>query len=100
MSEALAKPGFSLVEVISPCPTGVGRRQQQRLGLDSMRYYRDRGVVTHDADVHRAGIELGGDIIEGKFVDVTKPTFLEFLEQGLEQTLGIKSGRGSANDGA
>jgi 2-oxoglutarate ferredoxin oxidoreductase subunit beta len=100
ISEALAKPGFSLVEVISPCPTGFGRRQQQRLGLDSMRYYRDRGVITHDADVHRAGIELGGDIIEGKFVDVNKPTFLEFLEQGLEQTLGIKSGRGSANDGA
>jgi 2-oxoglutarate/2-oxoacid ferredoxin oxidoreductase subunit beta len=90
MSEALAKPGFSLVEVIAPCPTGFGRRQQQRLGLDTMRYYRDHGVVSHDANVHEAGIELGGKIIEGKFVDLDKPTFLEFLEQGLEQTLGAK----------
>jgi 2-oxoglutarate ferredoxin oxidoreductase subunit beta len=91
MSEALAKRGFSLVEVISPCPTGFGRRQQQRLGLDTMRYYRDHGVVTHGANVHEAGIELGGEIIEGKFVDVEKPTFLEFLERGLEQTLGPRS---------
>ncbi len=88
MGEALMKPGFSLVEVISPCPTGFGRRQQQRLGLDTMRYYHEQGVIQHGANVHEAGIELGGKIIEGKFVDLDKPTFLQFLAQGLDKALG------------
>jgi len=92
MVEALLKPGFSLVEAISPCPTGFGRRQQQRLGLDTMRYYHQRGIITHDGDVHQAGIELGGDIIEGKFVDVDKPTFSQFRKEGLNRVLG-ESGR-------
>jgi hypothetical protein len=55
-----------------------------------MRYYREHGVITRDANVHDAGIELGGEIIEGKFVDVDKPTFFEFLQQGLDQTLGSR----------
>lgn len=92
MIEALAKPGFSLVEAISPCPTGFGRRQQQRLGLQTMRYYHEKGVITHDANVHEAGIELGGPIIEGKFVDLDKPTFSQFREQGLARALG-RSGK-------
>jgi 2-oxoglutarate ferredoxin oxidoreductase subunit beta len=88
MREALAKPGFSMVEVISPCPTGFGRRQQQRLGLDTMRYYHQHGIITHDANVHEAGIELGGAIIEGKFVDEVKPTFLQFREGELDKVMG------------
>lgn len=87
IGEALSKAGFSLVEVISPCPTGFGRRQQQRLGLDTMRYYHEQGIIRHGANVHEAGIELGGNIIEGKFVDVDKPTFLQFLAQGLEKAI-------------
>ncbi len=88
MYEALLKPGFSFVEAISPCPTGFGRRHQQRLGLDTMRYYREQGVITHDANVHDAGVELGGKIIEGKFVDVDKPTFSQFREGNLDRVLG------------
>ncbi len=88
MREALAKPGFSLVEVISPCPTGFGRRQQQRLGLDTMRYYHQHGVIDHDANVHETGIELGGKIIEGTFVDLDKPTFLQFREGELDKVMG------------
>ena len=88
MIEALTKPGFALVEVISPCPTGFGRRQQQRLGLDTMRYYHQHGVITHNGNVHEADIRLGGKIIEGKFVDIDKPTFSHFREEGLDRVLG------------
>jgi 2-oxoglutarate ferredoxin oxidoreductase subunit beta len=89
MMEALNKRGFSMVEVISPCPTGFGRRQKERLGLDTMRYYHEHGVITHDGNVHEAAIELRGKIIEGKFVDVDKPTFMEFRDAGLQQALGV-----------
>ncbi len=88
MIEALQKPGFSLVEIISPCPTGFGRRHGERTGLDTMRYYHKHGVITHGANVHEAGIKLGGAIVEGKFVDVDRPTFLQFWEDGLSKALG------------
>lgn len=88
MIEALLKPGFSLVEVISPCPTGFGRRNKQREGLDTLRYYHEYGVIHHGADLRETDIGLTGTLVEGKFVDVDKPTFLEQRTQRLEQALG------------
>ena len=88
MTEALLKPGFSLLEVISPCPIGFGRRNKLREGLDAMRYYHDHGVIRHGADPRDTDIGLGGEIIEGKFVDIDKPTFLEQRARQMEQVLG------------
>ncbi len=85
MLEALRKPGFSLIEVISPCPTGFGRRHKQREGLDTLRYYREHGIVDHDADIHEAAIELGGPLIEGNFVNIDKPTFMQQRATQLER---------------
>jgi 2-oxoglutarate ferredoxin oxidoreductase subunit beta len=87
MTEALLKPGFSLVEIISPCPTGFGRRHKQRQGLDTLRYYHEYGVIRHGADLGETDIGLGGALVEGKFVDVCKPTFLEQRARRLEQVL-------------
>jgi 2-oxoglutarate ferredoxin oxidoreductase subunit beta len=86
--EALLKPGFSLVEVISPCPTGFGRRHRQREGIDTLRYYREHGVIRHGTDPRETDIALGGAIIEGKFVDIEKPTFLEQHARMLEHIAG------------
>lgn len=87
MAEALLKRGFSLVEVISPCPTGFGRRHKQREGLDTLRYYHEHGVIRHGADLRETDIGLGGALVEGKFVDVDKPTFLEQRARRLDQAL-------------
>jgi len=87
MVEALLKPGFSLVEVISPCPTGFGRRHKQREGLDTLRYYREHGVIDHDADLREAEIGLGSSFVEGNFVNIDKPTFLEQRAEWLAQSL-------------
>src|SRR5512138_2728367 len=45
--EALLKPGFSFVEIISPCPTLYGRLNKQRTGLDQMQYYKDNSIIQH-----------------------------------------------------
>jgi len=73
--EALLKPGFTFVEVIAPCPTQFGRKNRQPTGLAQMNYYRDNSVIKHGADPRDVGIELNGDIIVGKFVDIDRPTF-------------------------
>ncbi|MDP2919488.1 MAG: thiamine pyrophosphate-dependent enzyme [Dehalococcoidia bacterium] len=71
--EALQKKGFSLVEIISPCPTYYGRMNEQATGLDQMRYYRYNSVVKHGAPLDTVDITLGGQIVVGKFLDIEKP---------------------------
>jgi len=80
--EALLKPGFTLVEVISPCPTLYGRWNRQRTGLEQMQYYHDRSVIRHGTDPKECDIELGGQIVCGRFVDIEgKPTFLDLQRE-------------------
>jgi 2-oxoglutarate ferredoxin oxidoreductase subunit beta len=88
ISEALAKRGFSLVEVIAPCPTNYGRRQRRRTGLDSLKYYHEKGVIQHGANPRNVDIDLNGEIVEGVFVDIEKPTFSDFCQEGLSRALG------------
>ncbi len=71
--EALQKKGFSLVEIISPCPTYYGRMNEQATGLDQMRYYRYNSVVKHSANLADVDISLDGQIIVGKFIDIDRP---------------------------
>jgi 2-oxoglutarate ferredoxin oxidoreductase subunit beta len=75
IGEALTKRGFSLIEVIAPCPTAYGRMNRQPTGQAQMRYYRENSVISNGADPREAGITLGGKIIVGKFVDIERPTF-------------------------
>ena len=77
LGEALLKPGFSFVEIISPCPTLYGRWNKQRSGLEQMAYYKEKSQIQHGADPRLADIDLNGQIIVGKFVDITKPSYLE-----------------------
>ena len=81
VSEALLKRGFSLVEVISPCPTVYGNMNRQPTGLDQMRYYREKSVVRNGANPKNVDISLNGEIIVGKFVDIERPTFSDRQEE-------------------
>lgn len=74
ITEALLKKGFSLVEVISPCPTYYGRMNKQATGLDIIKYYRDNSVIKPDIDLKCADIKLNGQIVVGKFVDIERPS--------------------------
>ena len=79
--EALNKRGFSVVEVISPCPTYYGRWNKMGSSLEQMKYYHDRSVIRHWSDPAEADIGLGTDIIVGRFVDQDKPTFDELQRE-------------------
>jgi 2-oxoglutarate ferredoxin oxidoreductase subunit beta len=69
ITEALLKNGFSLIEIITPCPTYYGRMNKQRTGLEQMKYYRDNSIIKSGIDPKHAGIEFNGPIIVGRFVD-------------------------------
>lgn len=78
------KRGFSVVEVISPCPTYYGRWNKMGSALEQMKYYHDKSTIRHWSDPAQADIGLEGQIIVGRFVDIDKPTFCDLL-QGADQ---------------
>ncbi len=77
LREAIARRGFSFVEVISPCPTVYGARNEMATGLAQMKYFKQNSERARDGDVSEAGIELGGKIKVGKFLDRERATFLD-----------------------
>jgi 2-oxoglutarate ferredoxin oxidoreductase subunit beta len=85
MAEAMTRPGFSFIEVISPCPSIYGRLNKKPTGLDIMRYYKEKSLIREGADPREANIELDGPIVVGKFVDIERPTLWEHLQQVSEK---------------
>jgi len=83
LGEALHKRGFSVVEIISPCPTLFGRLNKQGTGLDTLKSYQQNAVIQHGADPSKVAIEKDGKIIVGKFVDIERPTFLDLVKERL-----------------
>ena len=86
--EALCKRGFSFVEIISPCPTLYTRRNRLGSGLDFMRYFHEKSVIRHGIPTQEVGIEFGGPIVVGKFVDIEKPTYQDAMDQSMKKALG------------
>ena len=79
ITHALLKPGFSFIEVISPCPTVYGRMNKEPDGLDSLRNYVKRSIIKNGADLKETEINVDGPLIVGNFVDIVKPTLQDNL---------------------
>lgn len=78
MAEAIIKRGFSFVEIVSPCPTVYSRYNRLGDGLDMIKYYRENSRIENWADTKNVPLEMGREIVVGKFVDIAKPTFLDY----------------------
>jgi 2-oxoglutarate ferredoxin oxidoreductase subunit beta len=90
---AFDKKGFTFIEILAPCPTSFGRPNDLGMGLDEMKWYRERSIINPGADLKEIGISMKKDsnIVVGNFVDMERPTFLE--RQGrLLQKAGVVKG--------
>ncbi len=88
MREMFRKKGFSFLEIISPCPTLYQRRNRLGDGLETMKYYKEKSVISHGASTRDLAIGFQSEIRVGKFVDIERPTFLETMNDQLSRTLG------------
>ncbi len=79
IKEALAKKGFSFVEILAPCPTLFSRRNKLGDGLEQMEYYQEHGEIKNGADTKTVGLDFQGKIILGKFVDIERPTYQQSM---------------------
>lgn len=90
MAEAMAKPGFSLVEVISPCSTLYSRRNRLGSGLDLMKFYHDNCTIKHGADTRDLAIGFQDEITVGKFIDRERPTYVDSMNTWYGKVFGDK----------
>jgi 2-oxoglutarate ferredoxin oxidoreductase subunit beta len=90
IAEAIAKPGFSVVEVISPCSTLYSRRNRLGTGLDLMKFYHDNCEIRHGADTRELDIGFQEKITVGKFVDRDRPTYVQAMNDWYGKVFGDK----------
>jgi 2-oxoglutarate ferredoxin oxidoreductase subunit beta len=89
MIEGMNKPGFSFIEIISPCPTGYARRNKLGSTLDLMRFYKENSYLATELDPDDTALPFKGRVAVGKFVDIEKPTFMDmYRDQVISQAKG------------
>jgi 2-oxoglutarate ferredoxin oxidoreductase subunit beta len=95
IKEALLRKGFSLIEVLSPCPVNFGRRNKEK-SLQTLRNYHEKTIVRNGAHPAELDIDFDKGVVLGKFIDIDKPTADEIYremhrpanERGEEQETG------------
>jgi 2-oxoglutarate/2-oxoacid ferredoxin oxidoreductase subunit beta len=81
MIEAMRKPGFAFIEIISPCPTAHGRRNKLGAALDLMKSYNTNAYHSDKPEPEGTALDLRGKIAIGKFTDIEKPTFQDLYQE-------------------
>jgi 2-oxoglutarate/2-oxoacid ferredoxin oxidoreductase subunit beta len=88
IKEAITHRGFSFVEIISPCPTLYSRRNRLGDGLDQMKFYEENSEIKNGADTKDVGMDFQGKIIVGKFIDRTRKTYRQLMNDHLSKVFG------------
>ena len=86
--EALAKKGFSFVEILAPCPTLYSRKNKLGDGLSQMIYYQKNSEIRNGASTRDVALEFQGKIVVGKFVDRERQTYDDAMGEYYRQRLG------------
>ncbi len=82
IERAILKKGFSVVEVLTPCPTAYGRRNRMGAGINMMHELRKDSVPLKKAAALTPE-ELDGKVVTGVLVDIDKPEYTEQMEQSV-----------------
>lgn len=100
LRKALQRPGFSFVEIIAPCSTAYSRwnpegrgldpENLRRRGLEVLKHYQLVGRTEHGMHPKDANVRVNErgevvEIIEGEFLNETKPDFEEAMAQRNDQ---------------
>jgi len=74
IQEALARTGFSVVEVVSPCPTHFGRSNRMQAATDLLRWLKEKALPL-EAFNRRENAQSEGYFPIGRLVDRNEPDF-------------------------
>jgi 2-oxoglutarate ferredoxin oxidoreductase subunit beta len=89
---ALSKKGFSVVEILSPCPTAYGRRNKLANPVDLMNWLKDN-IVSKERFEKMAEDERKGKVPSGILWDVEKPEFTAEYDKLIERLKAEKQAK-------
>ena len=80
IKDGLNNKGFSLIEVVSQCPTYYGRKNKIRTPTDMINWFEENTVTLQQAE-NMSDEELEGKIITGVYVNKPRKEFIEALDE-------------------
>jgi 2-oxoglutarate ferredoxin oxidoreductase subunit beta len=83
---AIRKKGFSVVEVITPCPTYYGRHNNQRTAVAMMKWQIDNTISVSKA-ARMTPEQIQGKIITGVLTDRDRPEYIEQYQKLIAQVM-------------
>lgn len=92
VEKGFSKNGFSLIEVMSPCPVSFGRRNEKPTAVDMMEWYKEK--TTQEENPSDDKIKVG------EFVDKDLTEFTEELSKLKEEVSLEKSKNSDTDQGA
>lgn len=87
IEKAIRKKGFSVVEVMTPCPTAFGRRNRLGSGADMIKQLKEDSVPIEKASKMMPD-ELNGKVVTGILVDKELPEYTANYQKLIEQLQG------------
>jgi len=84
IERAILKKGFSVVEVMSPCPTAYGRRNRLGAGVDMILAQKEDSIPFAKAE-KMSPEELDGKIVTGVMVDIERPECREEYQKLIDR---------------
>ncbi len=95
ISRMMEVKGFAFMEVLSPCPPTFGEFNGYPDPLDMMKYFRDKAIVDHDADLSTVGVTARPEdpVVVGNFVDRRRPSYQELLGDLRTKVLSQENGK-------
>jgi 2-oxoglutarate ferredoxin oxidoreductase subunit beta len=82
---AIRKKGFSVLEILSPCPTIYGRHNKLGGAVEMMRHQEENAVAIEEVESVADAVKAGR-ILTGVFVDVAKPEFCDEYDKLIKKT--------------
>lgn len=95
LEKSIRHKGFSVVEVLSPCPTHFGRKNRQGDAVQMMEWLKDNTVKRRAQAAETSETPDTPEAIQrGVFVDEQRPEYCEQYARVVEQTRGEREPRG------
>lgn len=90
VKKAILHPGFSFIEIISPCPTYFGKLNNKKVVKEMVEQLREIAKIKDGTPVHEAYLDYKKEIICGEFVEIIKPEYTRTLADLRERVIGEK----------
>ncbi len=91
LKKALLHKGFSVVDVLSTCPTAYGRRNKMRTPVENFMWLKEN-TIGISVVKGKTKEEIGEKILIGEFLNVLRPEYTELYEKEIvEKAKSIRS---------